>query len=51
MFPDSFNLLAKQYSKKDTSISIRADKDLSYESVMYILKSVKRRQGLIKFLW
>lgn len=41
MFPDSFNLLAKQYSKKDTSISIRADKDLSYESVMYILKSVK----------
>lgn len=41
MFPDSFNLLAKQYSKKDTSISIRADKDLSYESVMYILKTVK----------
>ena len=41
MFTDSFNLLAKQYSKKDTSISIRADKDLSYESVMYILKSVK----------
>ena len=41
MFPDSFNLLAKQYSKKDTSIFIRADKDLSYESVIYILKSVK----------
>lgn len=41
MFPDSFNLLAKQYSKKDTIISIRADKELSYESVMYILKSVK----------
>lgn len=41
LFPDSFNLLAKQYSKKNTSISIRADKDLSYENVMYILKSVK----------
>lgn len=41
IFPDSFNLLAKQYSKKDTSVFIRADKDLSYESVVYILKSVK----------
>ncbi len=40
-FPDSFNLLSKQYSKRDTSIFIRADKDLSYEAVIYILKSVK----------
>ncbi|OBV29330.1 biopolymer transporter ExbD [Helicobacter sp. CLO-3] len=40
-FPDSFNLLSKQYSKKDTTIFIRADKDLSYETIMYILKSVK----------
>jgi len=40
-FPDSFNLMAKQYNKKETSVFIRADKDLTYENVMYILKTVK----------
>ncbi len=46
-FPDSFNLIAKQYNKKDTTIFIRADKNLKYENIMYVLKSV-REAGFIK---
>ena len=40
-FPDSFNLISKQYNKKETSVFIRADKNLKYENVMFVLKSVK----------
>ncbi|PAF41851.1 biopolymer transporter ExbD [Helicobacter sp. 11S03491-1] len=39
-FPDSFNLLAKQYDK-NISVYIRADKNLTYENIVYLLKSVK----------
>lgn len=40
-FPDSFNLLAKQYDKKETPVFIRGDERLNYETIMFILKSVK----------
>lgn len=46
-FPDSFNLLARNYDKKQTAVFIQADKNLSYESVMFLLKSVKEA-GFIK---
>ncbi|PAF48438.1 biopolymer transporter ExbD [Helicobacter sp. 12S02634-8] len=39
-FPDSFNLLAKEYDK-NTSVHIRADKNLTYENIVYLLKSIK----------
>ncbi|PAF49895.1 biopolymer transporter ExbD [Helicobacter sp. 12S02232-10] len=39
-FPDTFNLLAKEYNK-NTSVYIRADKNLTYENIVYLLKSVK----------
>ncbi|PAF44212.1 ExbD/TolR family protein [Helicobacter sp. 11S02596-1] len=39
-FPDTFNLLAKKYDK-NTSIHIRADKSLTYENIVYLLKSIK----------
>ena len=40
-FPDSINMIAQQYDKKETSVFIRADKNLSYENVIYVLKSLK----------
>ncbi len=39
-FADSFNLISNNYSK-DTNVYIRADKKLSYQDVIYLLKSVK----------
>jgi biopolymer transport protein ExbD len=39
-FADNFILYAKNKSR-DTSVHIRADKNLKYEDVIYILKSVK----------
>lgn len=39
-FPDSFNLLANQYSKT-INVYIRADKQLAYQDVIYLLKSIK----------
>ncbi len=40
-FPDSFVLFAKD-KKRDTPIHIRADKNLKYDSVMQVLKTVKQ---------
>ena len=39
-FADSLNLLSKRYAKT-TSVYIRADKQLAYEDVIYLLKSIK----------
>jgi biopolymer transport protein ExbD len=39
-FADSFILFAKD-KNRDTPVHIRADKDLKYEDVIYILKTVK----------
>lgn len=39
-FPDNFLLFSKGYDKK-TQIYIRADKNLKYADVMYILRGVK----------
>lgn len=40
-FPDSFVLFAKDKTR-DTPIHIRADKNLKYDSVMQVLKTVKQ---------
>ncbi|CAA6801504.1 MAG: Biopolymer transport protein ExbD/TolR [uncultured Campylobacterales bacterium] len=45
-FPDSFLGIANKY-KPTTPVYIRADKNLKYEDVIYILKSVKSA-GLTK---
>lgn len=45
-FPDSLNLLSKQYDK-NTSVYIRADKNLTYDNIIYLLKSVKEA-GFLK---
>lgn len=45
-FPDSFNLLAKQYDK-NTNVYIKADKNLSYENIVYLLKTIKEA-GFLK---
>ncbi|PAF53468.1 biopolymer transporter ExbD [Helicobacter sp. 13S00482-2] len=45
-FPDSLNLLAKQYDK-NTSVYIRADKNLRYDNIVYLLKSIKEA-GFLK---
>ncbi|MDO7252755.1 ExbD/TolR family protein [Helicobacter cappadocius] len=45
-FPDSLNLLAKQYDK-NTSVYIRADKNLKYDNIVYLLKSIKEA-GFLK---
>lgn len=39
-FADNFKLFSNGYDK-NTQVSIRADKDLLYDNVMYILKTVK----------
>lgn len=39
-FSDNFLLVSKSYDKK-TPVYIRADKELQYQDVMYILKTVK----------
>lgn len=45
-FPDSLNLLSKQYDK-NTSVYIRADKNLTYDNIIYLLKSIKEA-GFLK---
>lgn len=45
-FPDSLNLLSKQYDK-NTSVYIRADKNLTYDNIVYLLKSIKEA-GFLK---
>ncbi|WRG55789.1 ExbD/TolR family protein [Helicobacter pylori] len=45
-FPDTFNLLSKKYDK-DTRVSIRADKRLTYDKVIYLLKTIKEA-GFLK---
>lgn len=45
-FPDTFNLLSKQYDKS-INIFIRADKNLSYENIVYLLKTIKEA-GFLK---
>lgn len=45
-FPDTFNLLSKQYDK-NINVSIRADKNLSYENIVYLLRVIKEA-GFLK---
>lgn len=45
-FPDTFNLLSKQYDK-NINVSIRADKKLSYENIVYLLRVIKEA-GFLK---
>lgn len=45
-FPDSLNLLSKQYDK-NTSVYVRADKNLTYDNIVYLLKSIKEA-GFLK---
>ncbi len=45
-FPDSFNLLSRKLDK-NTPIYIQADKNLKYESVMFLLKTIKET-GFLK---
>ena len=45
-FPDSFNLLSRKLDK-NTPIYIQADKSLKYESVMFLLKTIKET-GFLK---
>ncbi|AFI04935.1 ExbD/TolR family protein [Helicobacter cetorum] len=45
-FPDTFNLLSKKYDK-NTKVNIRADKHLTYEKVIYLLKTIKEA-GFLK---
>lgn len=45
-FPDNFLLFSKEYDK-NTAVYIRADKNLKYEDVIFILKVVKE-SGFIK---
>ncbi|WP_104721183.1 biopolymer transporter ExbD [Helicobacter mesocricetorum] len=40
-FPDGFNIFANAYDK-NTQVYIRADKDLKYDDVIYILKIAKQ---------
>ncbi|MDR2638673.1 MAG: biopolymer transporter ExbD [Helicobacteraceae bacterium] len=40
-FPDSFTLYANQFPERNHKVLIAADGALGYESVIYILKSVK----------
>lgn len=40
-FADSFLLYSNRYSSRDQKVLIRADKELIYNDVIYILKSVK----------
>ncbi|MCE3036514.1 biopolymer transporter ExbD [Helicobacter sp. faydin-H20] len=39
-FPDNLNLLASRYDKS-SSVYIRADKNLQYQDVIFLLKSIK----------
>lgn len=39
-FADSLNLIANRYSK-DVNVYVRADKNLAYQEVIYLLKSIK----------
>jgi biopolymer transport protein ExbD len=45
-FPDNMMLIANKYSK-DTTIYIKADRELLYEDVIYVMKSVKNA-GFLK---
>ena len=45
-FADSFILFSKSFDK-DTNVFIRADKNLKYEDVIYILKTAKEA-GFLK---
>lgn len=45
-FTDSFNLLAQGYDKA-TEVRIRADKDINYGDVIFVLKSIKEA-GFLK---
>ncbi|WP_163532839.1 ExbD/TolR family protein [Helicobacter suis] len=39
-FPDSFHLLAKKYNK-DIAVHVRADKRLTYDKIIYLLKNIR----------
>ncbi|MCE3037852.1 biopolymer transporter ExbD [Helicobacter anatolicus] len=39
-FPDNLNLLANRYDKS-SNVYIRADKNLQYQDVIFLLKSIK----------
>ena len=39
-FPDNFILIGQKFNK-DTPVYIKADKELRYEAVIFVLKSVK----------
>ena len=43
-FPDSFIQYASRFPKRDNKVLIRADKNLRYDDVMYILRTVKGAQ-------
>lgn len=45
-FSDNFNLLYSNHSK-DTQISIRADKNIKYGDIVFVLKSIKEA-GFLK---
>ncbi|PAF52727.1 biopolymer transporter ExbD [Helicobacter sp. 13S00477-4] len=45
-FPDTFNLLSRQYDK-NINVYIKADKNLTYDNIIYLLKSVKEA-GFLK---
>ncbi len=45
-FTDNFNLLAQKYDK-GTEVRIRADKDIVYGDVIFVLKSIKEA-GFLK---
>lgn len=45
-FTDSFNLLSQSYDKA-TEVRIRADKDINYGDVIFVLKSIKEA-GFLK---
>ncbi|MBE0491729.1 MAG: biopolymer transporter ExbD [Sulfurospirillum sp.] len=41
-FPDNFILFAQNFSQETTRVYIKADEQLAYKDVMFILKSVKQ---------
>lgn len=45
-FTDNFNLLGQSYDKA-TEVRIRADKDINYGDVIFVLKSIKEA-GFLK---
>ena len=46
-FPDNFILLSKKFSHKQTTVYIKADEELEYKYVIFVLKSVKEA-GFVK---